>query len=781
MIAALTYGTPDWMIPACIALVVAVALVAWSYWQSAMKRPPRLLAGSLKVAAIAALAFCLLEPMFSGSRPRPGANLFVLLADNSRSLRVRDSGERETRGELLKSQLDSQTEWQTRLSQDFDVRRYSYDRRLRPVEEFDDLGFDGSGSALFSSLTSAIDRFRGRPNAGVLLFSDGHSTDVAEQLVDWEDLPPIYPVVLGSSRQLRDIRLSRITVTQTNFEAAPVTIAAEVAPDGLDDEKVILQLLDEAGAELQRTVVNSQPGKAFAHRFQVRPEKPGISFYQVRAFAEIDEEHLATPERTSEATLENNTRWAVVDRGGGPYRVLYVTGRPNWEFKFLRRALQEDDEVDLVGLIRIAKKEPKFTFRGRQGESSNTLFRGFDNQEDEETEQYDQPVLLRIGTEDAEELRDGFPKASEELFRYHAIVLDDVEAAYFTQDQMSVIQEFVSQRGGGFLMLGGRESYGGGKYARTPIGELLPVYVDAPATEPVEKYQLALTREGWLQPWVRVRSTEQAEDKRLEEMPAFRTVNRVRSIKPGASVLSRVKGIDGKEYPALVVQRFGKGRAAAALLGDLWRWGLRRISSDESDLEKSWRQTIRWLVADVPGRVEVETRRKKDDPAAPIELMIRIRDEEFRPLDNAEVTVTVKTPEGTEVKLPADPSDQTAGTYVAVFTSRIPGPYRAEIVATADDGSEIGRRAAGWAAEPSMDEFETLVPNRKLLQEIAEKTQGEVIELDEMHTFVSSLPNRKIPITQPWTYPLWHQWSVFALALSCLVGEWGIRRWNGLP
>ena len=33
------------------------------------------------------------------------------------------------------------------------------------------------------------------------------------------------------------------------------------------------------------------------------------------------------------------------------------------------------------------------------------------------------------------------------------IVLDDVEAAYFTQDQMSLLQTFVSQRGGGFLML----------------------------------------------------------------------------------------------------------------------------------------------------------------------------------------------------------------------------------------------------------------------------------------------------------------------------------------
>ena len=61
----------------------------------------------------------------------------------------------------------------------------------------------------------------------------------------------------------------------------------------------------------------------------------------------------------------------MVDRGGGPYRVLYVCGRPNWEFKFLRRALSEDEQVELVGLVRIARREPKFSFRSKAGEAAD--------------------------------------------------------------------------------------------------------------------------------------------------------------------------------------------------------------------------------------------------------------------------------------------------------------------------------------------------------------------------------------------------------------------------
>ena len=61
-------------------------------------------------------------------------------------------------------------------------------------------------------------------------------------------------------------------------------------------------------------------------------------------------------------------------------------------------------------------------------------------------------------------------------------------------------------------------------------------------------------------------------------------------------------------------RRWSCSRSAAAAsarcsIGDLWRWNLRRDDHKESDLEKAWRQTVRWLVADVPQPVEVETRR----------------------------------------------------------------------------------------------------------------------------------------------------------------------------
>jgi len=55
-----------------------------------------------------------------------------------------------------------------------------------------------------------------------------------------------------------------------------------------------------------------------------------------------------------------------------------------------------------------------------------------------------------------------------------------------------------------------------------------------------------------------------------------------------------------------------------------------------------------------------------------------------------------------------------------------------------------------------------------------------VIDGDHLSSFVAGLSARSAPITEPWTSPLWHQPFYFLVAIACLLGEWGLRRVNGL-
>ena len=796
----LTFSGWNWLWPVLIFGAVAFVVLFWSY-RALAGQPLRWVCLALKAIGLVALALCLLEPLWLGQRARPGANLVAVLADNSQGLQVKDQGETASRGETVRKLLDPQVSpWQSSLASTFDVRRYLFDARLQPTKDFSELNFEGRSTALGSALRTVAERFQGRPLAGVFLLTDGNATDLALGATPKLDgLPPIYPVVIGRRDAVKDIAVQQIAVTQTSFEDAPVTLQADVMTAGYRGQPIVTRLVDRTGKTVQEQTAEARAdGESLAFRFQLKPEQPGLSFYQVRTGTTAETAPTppaagaaATPPATSEATLANNARVFVVDRGQGPFRVLYVSGRPNWEFKFLNRAVQLDEQVQMVALIRVAKREPKFDFRGRAGETSNPLFRGFGNQSPEEVQRYDQPVLVRLNTRDEMELRAGFPRTPEELYGYHAVIIDDLEAEFFSADQAQLLQKFVSERGGGVLMLGGMESFREGNYLRNPIGDMLPVYLDgqdAAAAEAPGPLQFQLAREGWLQAWARLRDNEADERARIEAMPPFEVFNRVRALKPGASVIASVRDNKGAELPALAVQRFGRGRTAALMVGDVWRWGMKDAVA-QADMGRAWRQLVRWLIADVPLRVQLTQEPVAADANGAIRLQVRVRDEKFQPVDDASVMVDIEPVvfEGTGaaaapgIKLEAEPALSEPGLYQVTYVPRQTGGYRAVATVKNSAGADLGRAETGWSTDLAAEEFRSLVPNVALLEDIARKTGGQIVAESELDAFVRRLPELRAPVMETWSYPAWHTPLMFAFALACLLAEWGLRRWKGMP
>jgi len=333
------------------------------------------------------------------------------------------------------------------------------------------------------------------------------------------------------------------------------------------------------------------------------------------------------------------------------------------------------------------------------------------------------------------------------------------------------------------------ESFREGGYHRTPIGEMLPVYLDgteAPATPP-GPLKFDLDREGWLETWARLRTTEVEERTRLDAMPPFQVLNRVRGVKPGASVMATATDRSGQSAPALVVQRFGRGRSAALTVGDFWRWGMRSAET-RPDFDKAWRQLVRWLVSDTPDRVEVAATADPTDPSGAVKLQARVRTDAFEPLENATVTfevspVTFAEAAATDapLTLTAEPSLDEPGLYEAPYLPRRTGGYRVRAVAVNPAGAEEGRAETGWSSDLAADEFRSLTPNTALLDELARRTGGKIVPATELDAFVSELPATKAPVTELVSRPLWHTPWVFLLAIACFIAEWGWRRAQGLP
>jgi hypothetical protein len=336
-------------------------------------------------------------------------------------------------------------------------------------------------------------------------------------------------------------------------------------------------------------------------------------------------------------------------------------------------------------------------------------------------------------------------------------------------------------------MLGGMESFQEGKYLRTPIGDMLPVYLDRDdgSYEGPPRVQYQLAREGWLQAWARLRDNEADERGRIESMPAFEVLNKVRGLKPGASMIASVRDERGAEAPALAIQRFGRGRTAALMVGDMWRWGMKDETS-HADMDRAWRQLVRWLINDVPNRVQTTIEPLAADANGAVAVQVRVRDEKFQPVDDATVSVEIEPvvfdgQTASNIKLEAEPSLSEPGLYQATYVPRHTGGFKATATVKNGAGADLGQAAAGWSADLAAEEFRSLTPNRALLEDIARKTGGRVIAASELEAFARELPQAKAPVMETWSYPAWHTPLMFAFALGCLLAEWGVRRWKGMP
>ena len=277
----LIWARPNgWPVAAAL-LAVAAALLLWSYALRRAKASVRVAAAVLKALGFTALAFSLLEPLLTGSRPRRGANAFVILADNSQSLQIRDGGRPAPAATGCATASARRSAWKTRLGQDFDVRSYVFDSHLRAVDGFEALTFDGTGTSLATSLAALAKRFRGLPLAGVLLFTDGNRTDLGD--LDWSsaaaDLSGRAPVA-GVIRDVgvHESRSVRPTSSRPRSSSGPTSRRSVSRASRSSPSSPTKPARTWSARRRNRPATASRS----SFRFQFRPERKGVSFYRSR-------------------------------------------------------------------------------------------------------------------------------------------------------------------------------------------------------------------------------------------------------------------------------------------------------------------------------------------------------------------------------------------------------------------------------------------------------------------------------------------------------------------
>lgn len=784
------FGVPfSW--PACVAFLLAAALgAALFYWPRLSRLAPRMraLLVGLRSAILLLALFLLLDPCIVADRVVPGRRYVALLYDNSQSMQIK-GGDDRTRGEAMLHALETRKpEFQEALAKTYRLSLYRFGGDLTPIRASTELDFSDKESDLPGAIKRALAELEGVPVSAVVLFSDGiqQTINPAQNADLLADLPagiPVFTVGVDTESQWRDLELSDMSVSKTKFDRSPVVVTGSVRGAGMDGTEAVVEVLEQGRPIVTSRVPLSGSAQEGEFRLEFLPVARDLSEFTVNvkpALPTASDSAVTLDDRLP----QNNRRSFLVDNREKVHRILYFSGRPNWENKFLRRALDEDRELRLTSLIRISRAEKKFVFRGvRSGSSANPLFEGFEG-ENGESIRYDEAVLLRLGIEGSE-LEKGYPALPEDIYPYDLVIWGEIEHDFFSQQQLELTRDYVRKRGGSFLILGGPHSFSEGNYDATIIESMLPVVLASRTPEESiaslkEKFNVDPTLEG-LSSGVWTLDVEPDADRLMwDGMPPLSGLNQFAATRPGASVMARARteAESFKDAPVFAVQRFGEGRTAVLATGATWPWQMQQPIEDSSH-ERIWRQIIRGLVESVPDPVILRDRRDRYVTGHESRLEFLLRDKLFDPRESLNVQLKIKPPTGSELILPIEESIEEPGVYVATFAPAQTGMHRVTLEALDAKGERVAGFEDALLADADEREFQRAQFNTEFLRLIASRTGGEYLALDEIGKIPGLIPWKSDDQRNEARLHLWRFPGFFALLVIMLAAEWFLRRRKG--
>jgi uncharacterized membrane protein len=696
----------------------------------------------LRLALLGLLLFCLLRPSLILRAAVPQQNFLGVLIDDSRSMTIADR-DGKPRTDFVQQQFAADGPLATALSQRFVLRYFRFSSSADRLSSAADLKYGGTATRLGQALERARDELSGLPLAGLVMVTDGADTSDAtldEPLASLKARSiPVFPVGVGQDHFAHDIQVTRVETPRTTLKGTSLAVDVVVSQTGYAGTTVALQVEDEGRIVNSQDITLPPDGQSATVRVNFTANDAGPRLFRFRI-----------QPQPGEQVTQNNARDAMVEVADRRERVLYMEGEPRPEMKFIRRAVSDDENLAVTILQRTA--EDKY---------------------------------LRLDVGSPEEVVGGFPKTREELFGYRAIILGSVEAASFSPDQLRMLADFVSKRGGGLLMLGGRRSFAEGGWAGTPVAEVLPIEFESSPrgssnTEYLAHVTVHPTRAGAVYPVTQLADTEKASAAKWENMPTVTAVNMVRSVKPGATVLLTGTTDTRQEQVVLAYQRYGRGKSLAFPIQDSWLWKMdAAVPVEDTTHATFWRRMVRWLVDGVPDPVSLTTGLDRVEPGEPLKLTAEVVDGAFVEVNDAQVITQITSPSGKKTEVPLEWTVEKDGEYRGQYVPDEPGTYEVKTTAVRD-GKELGTSVMHARASAGDSEYFDAAMRSSLLTRIAEDTGGAFFTPDTAASLPEAINYSGRGVTVVEERDLWDMPIILILLLSLIAAEWGYRRKQGL-
>lgn len=748
-------------------LITAGFLAAWSYARIQGLRPGRVVLAGVRFALVGVVLLVISGPMLELPRETVEQDWVLMLVDRSASMGIADvesAQGRLTRDQQLRGLLkDNEDLWQELAAGrhvvwlGFDDGAFDLvtdepsatdgadagDQPRSPVRLEDP---DGRRTRLNVALEQAMQRAAARALSGLVVFTDGKTTDPPTRAAIRRlrsDKVGVFTVPLGSPAPLGDLAIRRAEAPRRAFVRDKVPVVVELDQLGAST--------GEVGATV-KLIDASAPGGEGEVLAEVRLPPDGEPRREVTLVAEPQLAGEATWQVVVETDrpdliAENNAKTFLIDLIDRPLRVLFVEGYPRWEYRYLKNLMIREKSIESSVMLISADRD--FAQEGNQ-------------------------PITRL------------PRSPEEFAPFDVVVLGDVPGSFFSPEQLEMIREHVAGRGAGLLWIGG-EHYTPRTYAGTALADLLPLrgtLALAPIGSPVNMVPTELARRlGFLQLAGEGQSGWPAElaDPSLgwSELYWAQRIEPGR-LKPTAEVLAEtLDEYHGAHLPLVIQMRYGAGQIIYVATDEVWRW---RYGRGEQLPERFWVQIIRKLGreslagSDEGASFEVNPRRLTTSQVMRVDLELfdaRLIDE-----TRTSVGAVVQNADGSPIaelelrRLDDAQEEAGRGKTVRFATTYRPG-VTGQLTVRVDDPTLADLRlAVPVDVFTPDDELRQPETDHGLLAALSAETGARSLAPDELSQLATLLPNRSVRTINPLTERIWDTPLVFGLLLLLLAAEW---------
>ncbi|MEQ9460833.1 MAG: vWA domain-containing protein [Phycisphaeraceae bacterium] len=706
-----------------VALLIA-AVVLWAYSRLPGSIPLRITGGVLRGLTMLLIAMLLAGPQAIWSRDRVEPDRVVVLIDRSLSMTLTDAGfddqaRPRSRDTAARTGLAELSDW---------IKPKAAEGQLARQREATWIGF-GDNLQSIDSDPGAWPEAVGRAS---------RLDEALREALESSDRALLAGVVLVSDGRTHQ-PLPPALLQELEQAGAPVYAIAVGGDSSLGDLAVADVQAPEAvflGDRVPVRVTVRGHQEDSSARVRLIDKESGAVLDDQPVEQSDSVQLLARPEEAGERTWvveivaaddrlpDNNQRERTIRIVDRPVRVLLVDGYPRWEFRYLKNLLLRERSVSLSSLLLSAD-------------------RGF-------AQEGDEPIQR-------------FPETQRELEPYDLIILGDVPPSFLTDHQSRLLLDHVGEDGAGLIWVGGQQHMPA-SYAGTSLEPLLPTRA------PSSSVGRMAAESSWLiaaAPAARALGLLAPEA--IESRRGFIWMQAVVDPKPAAQplLLATHPSWPGETW-AVTAMRYGAGQTLYLATDEWWRW---RYGQGEGPYAEFWLPLIRLAVRDRLSSGSSESEAISVDPG--VITLGQTAVVTWTGPSAGPPTVAVDRqglPSGRLDLVPEGPGVSTR--WAGRLVPSTPGVYTLQAGSTGPQTS--------LTVLDDTPEYRVTEPDRALLADLAMRTSGRLLELDEASGLAGSLPSRARTVVEETRESIWSSATLFVLLIGMLTAEWVVRRIAGL-